>query len=93
MWIINASGLAITSSGKRRDILSAAGCRERGVAVVINPRMKRRGMRRIRANATAVVALRVRLLNPQCCMGANFYQTSGCGLTPICGGTGKIRVC
>jgi len=36
---------------------------ERGVAVVINPRMNRRGMRWKRVNATAVVALRVRLLN------------------------------
>lgn len=40
-----------------------SGLVERGVAVVINPRMKRRGMRWKRANATAVVALRVRLLN------------------------------
>jgi len=36
---------------------------ERGVALVIHLRMKRRGMRWKRANATAVVALRVRLLN------------------------------
>lgn len=40
-----------------------SGLVERGVAVVINPRMKRRGMRWKRANATAVVTLRVRLLN------------------------------
>jgi hypothetical protein len=40
-----------------------SGLVERGVALVINPRMKRRGMRWKRANATAVVALRVRLLN------------------------------
>lgn len=40
-----------------------SGLVERGVAVVINPRMKRRGMRWRRVNATAVVALRVRLLN------------------------------
>lgn len=40
-----------------------SGLVERGVAVVINPRMKRRGMRWKRANATAVVALRVCLLN------------------------------
>lgn len=40
-----------------------SGLVERGVAVVINPRMKRRGMRWKRVNATAVVALRVRLLN------------------------------
>lgn len=38
---------------------------ERGVAVVINPRLKRRGMRGLRVNATAVVALRVCLLNAQ----------------------------
>ena len=42
-----------------------SGLVERGVAVVINPRMKRRGMRWQRVNATAVVALRVRLLNAQ----------------------------
>ncbi|HET8627921.1 MAG TPA: hypothetical protein VFL91_10905, partial [Thermomicrobiales bacterium] len=35
----------------------------RAVAVVINRRMKRRGMRRKRANADAVVALRVREYN------------------------------
>lgn len=40
-----------------------SGLVERGVAVVINPRMKRRGMRWKRANANAVVALRARLLN------------------------------
>ena len=42
---------------------AGSGLVERGVAVVINPRMKRRGMRWKRTNATAVVALRVRLLN------------------------------
>ncbi len=40
-----------------------SGLVERGVAVVINPRMKRRGMRWKRATATAVVAMRVCLLN------------------------------
>jgi hypothetical protein len=40
-----------------------SGLVERGVSVVINPRMKRRGMRWKRTNANAVVALRVRLLN------------------------------
>jgi hypothetical protein len=40
-----------------------SGLVERGVAVVINPRMKRRGMRWKRANATAVVALRGHMLN------------------------------
>jgi hypothetical protein len=42
-----------------------SGMIERGVAVVINPRMKRRGMRWKRCNATAVVALRVLALNTQ----------------------------
>ncbi len=42
-----------------------SGLVERRVAVVINSRMKRRGMRWLRANATAVVALRVRMLNAQ----------------------------
>jgi len=42
-----------------------SGLVERGVAVVINPRMKRRGMRGLHVNATAVVALRVHLLNAQ----------------------------
>ncbi len=40
-----------------------SGLVERGVAVVIHPRMKRRGMRWKRANSTTVVALRVHLLN------------------------------
>jgi hypothetical protein len=42
-----------------------SGLVERGVSVVINPRMKRRGMRWRRVNATAVVALRVCLLNAE----------------------------
>lgn len=42
-----------------------SGLVERGVAVVINPRMKRRGMRWKDINATAVVALRVRRLNAE----------------------------
>ena len=66
---------AITYVDKQRDWIGdyqqwqeagypvGSGLVERGVAVVINPRMKRRGMRWNRANATAVVALRVRLLN------------------------------
>ncbi len=66
---------AITYVEKQRDWIGnyqqwreagypvGSGLVERGVAVVINPRMKRRGMRWKRANATAVVALRVRLLN------------------------------
>ncbi len=36
---------------------------ERAVALVINRRMKKRGMRWKRSNATAVVALRTDLLN------------------------------
>jgi hypothetical protein len=40
-----------------------SGLVERAVAIVINWRMKRRGMRWRRANASAVVALRVRELN------------------------------
>jgi len=40
-----------------------SGLIERAVALVINGRMKRRGMRWCRANASAVVALRVRELN------------------------------
>ncbi len=40
-----------------------SGCIERAVAVVINWRMKKRGMRWRRANANALVALRVRALN------------------------------
>jgi ribosomal protein L31E len=38
---------------------------ERAVAVVINLRMKKRGMRWKRANATAVVALRVQRINAE----------------------------
>jgi Uncharacterised protein family (UPF0236) len=40
-----------------------SGLVERAVAVVINTRMKKRGMRWKRANATAVVALRVQRIN------------------------------
>jgi Uncharacterised protein family (UPF0236) len=40
-----------------------SGCIERAVAVVINWRMKKRGMRWCRPNADALVALRVRELN------------------------------
>ena len=38
---------------------------ERAVAVVINARMKKRGMRWKRANATAVVALRVQRISAE----------------------------
>lgn len=40
-----------------------SGLVERAVAVVITMRMKKRGMRWKRANATAVVALRVQRIN------------------------------
>jgi hypothetical protein len=40
-----------------------SGMIERAVAIVINRRMKKRGMRWCRSNATAIVALRVDLLN------------------------------
>jgi len=40
-----------------------SGMIERAVALVINRRMKKRGMRWCRQNATAVVALRTALLN------------------------------
>lgn len=36
---------------------------ERAVAIVINRRMKKRGMRWCRSNATAIVALRADVLN------------------------------
>ena len=42
-----------------------SGLVERAVAVVINWRMKRRGMRWRRTNATAIVALRVAILNAE----------------------------
>jgi hypothetical protein len=41
-----------------------SGLVERAVAMVINARMKKRGMRWQRSNATAVVALRVQFINP-----------------------------
>lgn len=40
-----------------------SGLVERAVALVINIRMKKRGMRWKRANATAVVALRIQRIN------------------------------
>ncbi len=40
-----------------------SGLVERAVAIVINRRMKKRGMRRIRGNATTVVALWVQRIN------------------------------
>lgn len=42
-----------------------SGLVERAVAVVINARMKKRGMRWKRANATAVVALRAQRINAE----------------------------
>lgn len=74
---IEALEEAITSLANQREWIgnyqqwqeagypAGSGLVERGVAVVINPRLKRRGMRWRRVNATAVVALRVRLLNAQ----------------------------
>ena len=74
---IEALEEAITSLENQRDWIGNSqqrqepgypeglGLVERGVAVVINPRMKRRGMRGLRVNATAVVALPVRLRNAQ----------------------------
>jgi hypothetical protein len=40
-----------------------SGMIERAVSLVINRRMKKRGMRWCRPNATAIVALRIALLN------------------------------
>jgi hypothetical protein len=48
---------------KQKGYPVGSGIVERAVALVINRRMKRRGMRWLRKNATAVVALRVDLLN------------------------------
>jgi hypothetical protein len=42
-----------------------SGMIERAVAIVINRRMKKRGMRWCRSNATAIVALRTDLLNDE----------------------------
>lgn len=50
---------------KREGYPIGSGIIERGVAVVINRRMKRRGMRWKRCNATAVAAVRVDLLNTE----------------------------
>jgi hypothetical protein len=48
---------------KQQGYPVGSGLVERAVSWVINRRMKRRGMRWLRKNATAVVALRVDLLN------------------------------
>lgn len=48
---------------KQQGYPVGSGIVERAVSLVINRRMKRRGMRWLRKNATAVVALRVDLLN------------------------------
>jgi hypothetical protein len=48
---------------KQQGYPVGSGIIERAVAIVINRRMKKRGMRWKRTNATAVVALRVDLLN------------------------------
>lgn len=56
-WIGNYQGW------KEQGYPVGSGLVERAVAVVINVRMKKRGMRWKRANATAVVALRVQRIN------------------------------
>ncbi|GHO49679.1 transposase [Ktedonospora formicarum] len=48
---------------KQKGYPVGSGIIERAVSLVINRRMKRRGMRWLRAHATAVVALRVDMLN------------------------------
>ncbi len=48
---------------RQRGYPVGSGMIERAVALVINRRMKKRGMRWKRTNATAVVALRADLLN------------------------------
>jgi hypothetical protein len=50
---------------KEQGYPMGSGLVERAVAVVINLRMKKRGMRWKRANATAVVALRVERINAE----------------------------
>lgn len=51
------------SSWQEQGYPVGSGLVERAVAVVINTRMKKRGMRWKRANATAIVALRVQRIN------------------------------
>jgi len=48
---------------KQQGYPKGLGIIERAVAMVINRRMKKRGMRGIWGNATSLVALRVDLLN------------------------------
>lgn len=63
IWRRKKTSWAITSSGRRKGIPVGCGLVERAVALVINARMKKRGMRWKRANATALVALRVQRIN------------------------------
>jgi hypothetical protein len=56
-WIGNSQGW------QEQGYPVGSGLVERAVAVVINMRMKKRGMRWKRAHATAVVALRVQRIN------------------------------
>jgi hypothetical protein len=56
---------------KRQEYPVGSGIIERAVAVVINRRMKRRGMSWLRRNATSVVALRVAWLNEDWARPAN----------------------
>jgi len=62
-----------------------SGLVERAVAVVINMRMKKRGMRWRRANATAVVALRVQRINADweapCCLAPDSWWNQIAGMT------------
>jgi hypothetical protein len=53
----------LTGSKVTAALGEISGLVEREVALVINRRMKRQGMRWKRANATAVVALRVQRFN------------------------------
>jgi len=57
------AGLGDSQTWQARGYPIGSGLIERAVAMVINWRMKRRGMRWRRANATALVTLRVRILN------------------------------
>lgn len=61
----NTTGSAMMSSGRSKVIRWAVECREGAVAMVINARMKKRGLRRIRLNAAAVVALRTQRIHAQ----------------------------
>ena len=59
----NATCQATRQQWREQGYPVGSGLVERAVALVINVRMKKRGMRWKRANATAVVALRVHYIN------------------------------